>query len=595
MSRLPEQKHEEVFRAGLLRSVGRLFFWLYAALLFFGGNFLDKVRRKDTIERRAGRLRRTLERIGTTFIKFGQQFSIRIDLIPYEYARELEKMLDEIKIYPAIEDVVEVIERTTGKPLDEVFLKFDPEPIGSASIACVYQAQLRENRKKVAVKVRRPGIGRVFAADMRALGWLLRLAELYFISPGFSRPFLYELRTMLFEELDFEKEARFTDLFRRRIRKTNIRYVTAPRVYFEYSGKEVLVEEFVSGFWLKEIIHAIETKDSQALAVVARHKIKPKKLARRILTVARYGFFEGIFFHGDLHPANILVRPGSKITLIDFGSCGSMTEKEQHAWRHLLHAQAHEDVGGMAQAALRVFSAIPPIDVDEFLKKMEAIFWDDLYANKSKDAAWWERTSVNMWIRVLQLSREYNVPVNLNLLRILRLSLLSDTLAARLYPKIDHWREYSRFAAESGRRAKRRIKKRLKWFKSDEAYIRYEELLNSGFSAFFRMQNFLDSSIFTLAKLEHAVAFGSGLLLRLIVKVAAITVFLISLISMRKILRGEVEGNPLIFLKDQLLFDGWYPLFSNEWYFLFLVSLVLVNVRRMLGRLDRKDFKQQQG
>jgi ubiquinone biosynthesis protein len=108
-------------------------------------------------------LRQTFANIGGTFIKFGQQMAIRVDLLPYAYCEELTKLLDRVEPFPSAQAIT-AVERVTGKPLAETFRTFDPAPIGSASVACVYQAILL-NGDKVAVKVRRPHIGELFEAD----------------------------------------------------------------------------------------------------------------------------------------------------------------------------------------------------------------------------------------------------------------------------------------------------------------------------------------------------------------------------------------------------------------------------------------------
>src|SRR5689334_11312925 len=142
------------------RSFGRLFTWIYVGTLVVLGIGLDWLLRRDTPARQAVHLRRGLERASGTFVKFGQQAAMRIDLLPWDYCVELSKMLDKMVPFP-VEHALAAIERTTGKPWQEIFAVFDPEPIGSASIACVYQAVLKDGTK-VAVKVRRPNILKVF-------------------------------------------------------------------------------------------------------------------------------------------------------------------------------------------------------------------------------------------------------------------------------------------------------------------------------------------------------------------------------------------------------------------------------------------------
>src|SRR5262249_39629000 len=150
--------------------------WYGAIGAFIAGTLWDVIRRRDSQDRRAVRLRRIFERAGGTLIKIGQQMSIRLDVLPVRYCEELALMLDSVPPFPS-EDAIAVIERCTGKKLEEIFSAFDPQPIGSASIACVYQAVLRDGGEKVAVKVRRPGIWKLFEADFRVLDVLTTMAE----------------------------------------------------------------------------------------------------------------------------------------------------------------------------------------------------------------------------------------------------------------------------------------------------------------------------------------------------------------------------------------------------------------------------------
>src|SRR5262245_27911865 len=174
------------FEAGTIRPLVRLIIWLWCVIRFYSGTLFDLLMRRDSLERRACRLRRLFDDAGASFIKLGQQLSLRADILPYPYCAELSKMLDRVAPFPS-PDAIDIIERSLGEPLNNVFEVFDPEPIGSASLACVYQARLKTGQD-VAVKVRRPGIGPLIAADLRALDWLLDAAEmLTFLQPGLTR------------------------------------------------------------------------------------------------------------------------------------------------------------------------------------------------------------------------------------------------------------------------------------------------------------------------------------------------------------------------------------------------------------------------
>lgn len=577
-SALPPRRPDLVFRAGIFKTIGRLLLWIRGVLRFVLGIWWDKLRSRDSEERRASRLRETFEAMGTTFIKFGQQLSMRLDLIPYAYTRELAKMLDSVPPFPANEAIA-AVERATGRPLEDTFRAFDPTPIGSASVACVYQAVLRSG-ERVAVKVRRPGIGELMVADMRALGWLMVLLEMVALRPGFTGNFLYELSVMLMEELDFVREARFTDLFRTRIQKIRqFRFCTSPRVYFEYSTNEVLVTEFVRGIWLTEILTAVESEDANLQARLDGMNIDRKVLARRILLISRYGNFENIFFHADLHPANILIKPGNKIVLIDFGSCGSFTKRELIAWRRMFDAQSLDDVGGMVQAGLGVIEPLPPIDKDQFALRLEYVFWNDLYAIKSKKSEWWERISARLWIGFLKLAREFDIPMRLNTLRMIRAIMLADTIAARLDHDLDPYKEYRFYQKGAGKRAARRTKKRVRRLLGPSKFTRIEQGIESSLTAIYRIQRALHSIAYIrILPLigKAALAFFIALRTFCILGIGA------SAVTLYLLFRHYPDETFVQILWHRVLPDGYFQLVG--------LAVILPALRRIFYRITDPEY-----
>ncbi len=576
----PKQREDEVFRVGAFKTSFRLLVWLFAAARFLGGTFWDWVRRRYSPQHQAERLRLTLQSMGMTFIKFGQQLSMRIDLIPYIYAVELEKLLDDVPPFP-VEEAIKEIEQATAKPLAETFAVFDPEPIGSASIACVYLAVLH-NGNKVAVKVRRPGIGERLAADMRALGWMLQVMELFVMPPGFTKNFLYELRTMLMDELDFVKEGRSTEIFRRSTRKAKLHYVTAPRIYPALSGRRVLTAKFIDGISLPEILGAVEHHDEAALTTLHELNINPKIIARRLIRVNRFGGFEALFFHADLHPANVIVRPHNKLVLIDFGACGTFTNQERRVWRRLLYAQSKEDVGSMVRAAVGLLEPLPAIDIDELKQKLTPIFWEDLYAFNSKHSDWWERTSANIWIGFLRLAREYQIPMNLNTLRMIRVSVLADMIAACLYNKVDHYREYRKFEKGAGKRAHKRLLKDVRRNFSYRTFIDLEQVFNAVPDIVFHVQRLLDFSPWRFTALVDKWSYGISLLLKTLSGLCVATGTSVLAVAAYMKFFEKKSGIDLLHI---LLHD----VLSNGWYQAFIILMLVITGRRPLHRLSSKD------
>lgn len=513
----PSHRERVVFKASLTATFRRLALWLFAGWLYLAGTLFDVLRRRNTAERRAVRLRRALERIGGTFLKVGQQLSIRADLLPMVYCMELSKLLDQVPPFSS-DQAVAVIERALGRPLDEVFETFDPEPIGSASIACVYQAVVKGG-DRVAVKVRRPGIAETFAADWRALSWIVNLAELLtVVRPGQLGPTLRDLETMFLDELDFRKEARYTDLFHRRAESSRLSFMSAPAVYFELSTGEVLVTEFVSGIWLWELLGAVESRDEEALALIRGLDIEPETVARHLFTISLFGLFENLIFHADPHPANVVIRPGSEIVLIDFGSCGSYTERQVHVLRQLHYYLAQEDVGGMVQCTLALIEPLPPVDVDALTRYVEGIFAESLFALRSGGSEWWERTTAGIWIGFMKVARQFHIPVHLDTLLMIRATLQYDTIALRLDPEIDVYGEYQKYRREMAGAARRRFRKRLRRFIAegldDGVFLRLEELLDLGGRLTYSIQRYVDSPVYRFSALAGKAVFAASSLLR---------------------------------------------------------------------------------
>lgn len=464
----PPMAHEVRFRAGLLRVAVRAMLWGFALLRFVVPTMLDFALRRGSVQRRARRLRLVLQSMGPSFHKVGQQLSVRADILPYEYCRELGHLLDDAEPMP-LAAAIRAVERSCGGALDATFSTFDPEPIGSASVACVYQATLRDGRE-VAVKVRRPGIGPTLVADLRVLGILAALAEqLTLVKEGTTRNLRQELGSMLLEELDFEHEARNVELFCRSARKCRLPWLSAPAVLMELSDDQVLVTGLVHAVPLTEILAAKDQGDEVALSRLRESGIDPGKLARRLMRTWHWEVFHFSVFHADPHPANVFVLPGNELVLIDFGSCGRVSLRTRELTRRINACLGERDAAGGAETAIKMLEPLPPIDVDAFSKELEQLYWSYIRANASKHAEWWEKSSGRLWMRFAGLARKWGLPVNLDTLRLFRATFLFDTIVMRLDPTLDMPREFRRFLRSEYKRRRRQVRKRLRAAFADRA------------------------------------------------------------------------------------------------------------------------------
>lgn len=570
------------FEASILSTAMRLLVWLWGALRFYYGNLRDVLRRRDSEERRAKRLRRIFEEAGGTFAKFGQQLSIRADVIPYAYCAELSRMLDQSPPFPTA-DAIAIVERSLGKKLEDVFEAFDPDPIGSASISCVYQARLHSG-ERVAVKVRRPGIGPLIAADLRALDWLLVLAEtLTIITPGTTRSFRQDLQSILFRELNFRTEARYTDLFRRRAerRKAN---VTAPKIYFQHCSEEVMVSEFVSGVWMWEIMAAVEHDDREFLAKIREQGIEPKSLASNLMLAMNREIHQEPFYHADPHPANLVVMPNNCICFIDFGAVGRFSTQSRKTFRELSHHMIRGDISRMVNASLGLAGPLPPIDVESIRRELTKVYADWVYTQKSRDAEWWERSMVQIWIRTMEVAQQYQMPMSFETIQYFRAAFSYDAIVNRLNKELDVAQEYRAFLRQISREARHRMRRRLRerlTGPTDADYLALEELGDLASQFMFKVQRNVEEPILQFRAVVGKIAYIVRLLMRLGYLVTAVLGIAVLSDSIAKRWFGHtIDWDHVI---SRFTSFGWVQLVA--------ITMVLVLIRRIIIRLSMPDSR----
>jgi ubiquinone biosynthesis protein len=570
------------FQAGIIRTIGRLFVWLWSFLRFHFGNLGDLLHGRASDASRAVRLRRIFEAGGPTFAKLAQQLSMRADMLPYAYCAELGKMLDRAAAFPS-EQAIAIVERNLGRPLADVFEIFDPEPIGSASLACVYQARLRSG-ERVAVKVRRPGIGPLIAADLRALDWVLALGEtLTLIPAGVTRRFREDFQTILFNELNFRAEARYTDIFRRRSAKSK-KGVTAPRVFFEYCSEEVLVTEFVSGVWMWELLQAVDSNDREFLAKVRRIGIEPKALARKLVAVKQREVQEELFFHADPHPANLVISANNDICFIDFGAVGRFSTQTRKTLREFQHHMIRGDVGRMVNCALTLIGPLPPLDVEKVRTEMEKLYAEATYAMKAKDAEWWEKSAAQGWLRFLELARRFSLPASYEAIQLFRTTFAYDTIIIRLNKDIDipkEWEAYGRQAAKEAReRMKKALKQRLRG-PTDADYLAMEQFGDMVGQFFFQMQRNIENPIIHFRNIVGKIAYIVSLLLKLAFFVGA----LFGLALLGNVISRRWFGRDIdwVAVLDAAMATTWVQVAG--------VVVLLVLIRRIVIRLGMPDTR----
>ena len=280
------------------------------------------------------RLRQTLDDLGPTFVKFGQVLSTRADILPNSVLFELQKLQDTVKPMPA--GVAQaIVERELGAPVSEVFTRFDPEPLGSASIGQVHRAVLRDG-EVVAVKVQRPEAPSRVESDLELMREFADFLDRRFGRRIFVdvRGLVAEFETVIRRELDYTAEAENARRFAVNFAETP---VVIPQVHLEYSTSRVLTLEYIEGTRFRDI---------QPLLLSPSERRRVASMgADAIFKMA----FEDGFFHGDPHPGNLILTTQGELALLDFGMVGYMSRGDIEALSRLFIAVVQRD----AAAALR--------------------------------------------------------------------------------------------------------------------------------------------------------------------------------------------------------------------------------------------------
>ena len=293
------------------------------------------------------KLRAIVEELGPTFVKLGQILSMRQDMLPAAYCLELRKLRADVAPLP-FSAVRQVLEEEYGAPLKAVFASMQETPLGSASIAQVHAAVLKDGTP-VVVKVQRPGIRDTMSRDIV----LLRRAAGILKASGAAgevidfRVVLDEMWAAAQQEMDFLLEAANAEEFRKN--NEDINYVACPRIIRRHSTSRVLMMEHIRGI-------PIDAAAALEKAGYDRREIGEKLAENYVKQI-----LEDAFFHADPHPGNLRIRDG-KIVWLDLGMMGRLTPRDQEQLKKAVKAVAGGDVSALKEVLLTLGVHSGPVD-----------------------------------------------------------------------------------------------------------------------------------------------------------------------------------------------------------------------------------------
>ncbi len=271
---------------------------------------------------KAVRIRKVLEELGPTFIKFGQLLSTRSDIIPAEYIDELKKLQEQVPPFP-FERVKQTVEGELGHALPELFSFFEVRPLAAASIGQVHEARLLSG-EKVAVKVQRPDIRQVIEEDLAILENIAELVEKYSELGRLynARGIIAEFKHIITMELNYHHEGRNAERIGRNFVEDNSLLI--PEIYWTHTTQKVLTMQYIGG---------IKLKDRESLETGG---YDTRKIVEQLSQVYVKQIFMDGSFHGDPHPGNVGVTAQGSLFFLDFGIAGHLNEEQRYLFNKML-------------------------------------------------------------------------------------------------------------------------------------------------------------------------------------------------------------------------------------------------------------------
>ena len=383
-----------------------------------GIGLLRSIFAKKTNLRPGERYAVAFQQLGPAFIKLGQVLSTRGDIFGKLFISDLAHLKDNLPPFPR-EVALASVEESLGKPVDAIFAEFG-EVLGSASIAQAHEAVLLDGRK-VAVKILRPDIEEVVAADIAMMTLSAKIIAFFFPSARRLEPvaFVGTVAQSLLLELDLRLEASACDEIGKTINEEP--WMKAPKVVWHQVSRRVLVTEWAPGTPLSR---------PEALTLPGlQHKETADNLIRAFLSQA----LDHGAFHADLHEGNLFVQAPAQLTAIDFGIIGRLRPKERRYLAEMLWGFLRRDYKRVAEVHFEAGYVPRHHNVDSFAQALRAV-GEPVLGQKATEVS-----MGRLLTQLFDITAQFDMHLRPELVLLQKTMVSVEGVARRIYPEHDLW------------------------------------------------------------------------------------------------------------------------------------------------------------
>ncbi len=367
------------------------------------------------------RLCRSIEGMGTTFIKLGQFLATRPDIIGEKLSNQLEKLQDKVPPFSSGE-AKEIVKKNLGEEVFKSIINLS-DPVAAASIAQVHKAQINEDGtlKDVAIKILRPNIKKIFNEEIDALMLLAYFIENFITKV--KRLKLVEVVFLLKEitnhEMDLRFEAAAANEFSENTKNDNAFYV--PKIYWNYTSEEVLTLDWIEGISIRE-------KEK-----LENNNVNVKNIATDIIQhFLRHAVRDG-FFHADMHQGNLFIDSSGQIVPIDFGIMGRLDKLNRRYLAEILFGFIQRDYKKVAEVHILAGLVPQNIQIDELGQALRSI-GEPIFGQSVKDIS-----GGRLLKQLFDITEKFNMQTQPQLLLLQKTMVVVEGVARKLNPDTNIW------------------------------------------------------------------------------------------------------------------------------------------------------------